>query len=446
MATQSGSYDFKAAKQLDTSLDQIEVFNRLTNNSANEGVYLENGRLYVNASMIQTGTLSADRILANSISISKLSGSIENGDWNIDLTNGTLTIGDISANNISGGILTLGGNNNTEGTLLVKDASGTTIGTWDKDGITAANATFTGSLETSNGAIEFDGYYITFDYNLVSTLQNCGIRYRYTVNNADYYQSIIQLSYFNSNRPYMSIGSDCREIEIGANANTVSIPALGANTASITDLYVSTSANFTCSIRVRGTDTIGTTPSSNYYSPAFNVTDSNNTTIGYFNHVYYTNGTLGIQLGSQRSISGSTKYNTLILGINTSGNATVSVNGTGVASAWRSAIGLPSDSSWTACTVSGTGTVYVAKRNGLIFIKGGGLQPGTSWTTVCANGGIPSAYRPPETVRIIGYHGPNGKLPMTVIVGNGGNVQISTETAYTSSNDGAFWGVYYYNN
>lgn len=42
--------------------DQTEIFNRLTNGGANEGVYLSNGHLYVNASMIQSGSLSGDRI------------------------------------------------------------------------------------------------------------------------------------------------------------------------------------------------------------------------------------------------------------------------------------------------------------------------------------------------------------------------------------------------
>lgn len=48
----------EAVKNLDRSLDQQEVFNRLTNNGQNEGVYLENGHLYINGSMIKTGIIS----------------------------------------------------------------------------------------------------------------------------------------------------------------------------------------------------------------------------------------------------------------------------------------------------------------------------------------------------------------------------------------------------
>ena len=79
----------------------------------------------LNASNINTGTLSADRIAANSIAVSKLTGSITGGlsnSWEIDLTNGTMTIGNISASNI------------TTGTL---DATNITVTNLNADSITA---------------------------------------------------------------------------------------------------------------------------------------------------------------------------------------------------------------------------------------------------------------------------------------------------------------------
>ena len=58
------------------------------------------------ADFITAGTLNADRIGANSISVAKLTGKINGGNsWEIDLTNGTMTIGDISAANITAGTL-----------------------------------------------------------------------------------------------------------------------------------------------------------------------------------------------------------------------------------------------------------------------------------------------------------------------------------------------------
>lgn len=79
------------------------------------------------ADFITAGTLSADRIGANSITVSKLSGKIENGDWEIDFDNGTLSIGSISASEITSGTLdaseitvtNLNADNITTGTLNV---------------------------------------------------------------------------------------------------------------------------------------------------------------------------------------------------------------------------------------------------------------------------------------------------------------------------------------
>lgn len=83
--------------------------------------------MYINASNITTGTLSADRIAANSIAVSKLTGTISNSGWQLDLTNGTFTIGTISASNITAGTLdastitvtNLNATNITTGTLNV---------------------------------------------------------------------------------------------------------------------------------------------------------------------------------------------------------------------------------------------------------------------------------------------------------------------------------------
>ena len=79
------------------------------------------------ADFITAGTLSADRIGANSIAVSKLTGKIENGEWEIDFDNGTLTIGTISASEITSGTLdasqiivkNLNADNITTGTLNV---------------------------------------------------------------------------------------------------------------------------------------------------------------------------------------------------------------------------------------------------------------------------------------------------------------------------------------
>lgn len=68
----------------DDALTQKEIFNRLTNNGATQGIYMSGGKVYVNASYIATGTI-ADKYGRNS--------------WN--LTGGTLTTNYMKATSIT---------------------------------------------------------------------------------------------------------------------------------------------------------------------------------------------------------------------------------------------------------------------------------------------------------------------------------------------------------
>ena len=60
----------------------------------------------LNAGIITTGTLSVDVIGSNSVGVDKLTGSISNSGWVINLQTGTLTIGTLTADKITAGILT----------------------------------------------------------------------------------------------------------------------------------------------------------------------------------------------------------------------------------------------------------------------------------------------------------------------------------------------------
>jgi phage minor structural protein len=68
-----------AAETLNKSLTQKEIFDRLTNNGESEGIYMENGKLYVNGSYIKSGTITADLINAGIIKV-KASGGAEEID------------------------------------------------------------------------------------------------------------------------------------------------------------------------------------------------------------------------------------------------------------------------------------------------------------------------------------------------------------------------------
>ena len=79
-----------AVDAYDEELTQLAVFNKLTNNGETQGIYLENGKLYLNATYIKTGSLSADIITAGILKDKKNKNS-----WNLDT--GVLTASNINA-------------------------------------------------------------------------------------------------------------------------------------------------------------------------------------------------------------------------------------------------------------------------------------------------------------------------------------------------------------
>lgn len=78
---------------------QSDIFNKLTSNGKLKGIYMKDGELYINASYLISGYISADRI--------------------------------------HGGRLTLGGSNNTNGLFRLLDASGKEVVSGNKEGLSA---------------------------------------------------------------------------------------------------------------------------------------------------------------------------------------------------------------------------------------------------------------------------------------------------------------------
>lgn len=159
-----------AAAQLDEEMTQQEIFNRLTDGGQNQGLYLLNGKVYLDATYIQAGYLDVEnRIRTNAIQVNKLTGIITGGinnNWELDFEEGTLTIGDVSADNIKSGTLTLGGHNNADGQLVVKDSNGDVIGTWTNEGITLnsgsiGDAEGNSSWNLDTGALNLNGTIVT---------------------------------------------------------------------------------------------------------------------------------------------------------------------------------------------------------------------------------------------------------------------------------------------
>ena len=135
----------EATEQLNDALTQEEIFNRLTDNGGEQGLILYNGKLYLNASYIQTGTMVADVI--------------------------------------KGGTMTLGGLNNVSGKMQILDVFGNVGGKWDVNGLRIAL-----SDDSSNYAqFNSSGFVLMLDSG--SYVKTKSIYYI----NSDYYPNDINL-------------------------------------------------------------------------------------------------------------------------------------------------------------------------------------------------------------------------------------------------------------
>lgn len=120
---------------------------------------LSDGTTTISGNNITTGTISAARIAANSISVSKLTGSISNGQWKIDLDNGTFTIGNISANNITTGTLT---GRDISGGRILQTVSGASHGD-----IWGSGSSFVTQASIQNGIVRA-GQYVLNGVNILA--------------------------------------------------------------------------------------------------------------------------------------------------------------------------------------------------------------------------------------------------------------------------------------
>ncbi len=144
----------EAVRALDESLTSQEVFNRLTNNGAVQGVYRgEDGNLYVNASFVKSGTLDSAVINGGTLNITK--GATIAG-WDIDSNSiykganwGTSTFmctGSTYAYSIGGS----------------EKISGWVFGAGGKFGVTSAGEVYCSALKATSGC-KLGGWRISGD-------------------------------------------------------------------------------------------------------------------------------------------------------------------------------------------------------------------------------------------------------------------------------------------
>lgn len=128
----------QSTDDLDSSLNQQDVFNRLTNNGQTQGIYLSNNRVYINASYIATGTLADAN---NNTSFNLSNGTLTMKKGSINIGNGTFQV-------TTGGALTAT-SADIKGTIL----AGSTSGYWVRLKTTGEVAG--GYSSTQRGYIDF---------------------------------------------------------------------------------------------------------------------------------------------------------------------------------------------------------------------------------------------------------------------------------------------------
>ena len=99
----SEDYTDEQITALDNTLDQQDVFNRLTNNGQTQGIYLQDGKVYINASYMKTGTLNASEVSVENLNASNIVSGILTG---LEINNGSGTFhvdtsGNVTANSLS---------------------------------------------------------------------------------------------------------------------------------------------------------------------------------------------------------------------------------------------------------------------------------------------------------------------------------------------------------
>jgi phage-related protein len=155
--------DNSAVDALDKALTQLEIFNRLTNNGAAQGIFLKDGKLFLNFSYAQGGTLK------------------------------------------------LGGVNNGNGQVEVYDSSGNKIGSWNKDGFNLKKGSIYGTqihLESQNDYIQG-----TVNGNEAVKISTGGVKVDSTAN---WGLSVTQKKYIFEMNPYLFPGVRLLDKSTGA--------------------------------------------------------------------------------------------------------------------------------------------------------------------------------------------------------------------------------------
>ena len=167
------NYVDKKLEEIDTDFSQENIFNALTNNGAAKGLFMIGNQLYVNMTYAKTGTL--------------VLGGVDNVNGKLEVRNANdALIGEWTNNGISvkrgtiqGPSIRLGGVNNEDGSLSVYDSTGLNLlGKWDNTGVSITRGEINGPSISVGGNSNASGELTVYNASgtAVGTMNNTGIK------------------------------------------------------------------------------------------------------------------------------------------------------------------------------------------------------------------------------------------------------------------------------
>ena len=352
----------EASSEIEQKIDNITLRVIGSDGTVSEIAINDQGQINLLGTVIAQ-KMDVDSIQANSIAVSKLTGEIRNSGWVLDLENGTFTIGNISANKV------------TSGALTVKDSNGNVLFSADKDNKTVTLAGWTAT-------------------NKYLSSKNSSTGNTISLGNGEINANVIRLENSQSadQMPTMSFYPK------GGSSSMMDISAYGNSTAGYSSQIYSP------------TDIILRSPTGIILIAGTGSGPSGYGGVGIEGELYINGTTLSSLLSGKAPTSHAVNANTYGLGttgvyghVKTVNNVTTSAHASGLAlSAYQGkvlkdaidALNTRTDSTITVASGWTATQKWCRKRAGIVEfyleITGGTLSSG--WNTV---GTLPSGYRPP---------------------------------------------------
>ena len=153
------------ASYITDRMTKQEIFNKLTDNGATQGIYMQNGRLYLNGTYMKTGDLDADLITTGKIQDAQGYNfwDLDTGEFQLASSTkvGNQTLASYISDNVSGGL-------SKEAIFNTLTDNGRTQGIYMNNGLLYLNATYmntgslsaalitSGKIQSRNGKVYFD--------------------------------------------------------------------------------------------------------------------------------------------------------------------------------------------------------------------------------------------------------------------------------------------------